>query len=212
MLEAVVEETLGIGVSKLLEDEIATPLDADVNLGAGASDVHPLLFSEPAEVLTPGLPAQRRDGLLTALVNDLELFNSDAFLTAGLASMGVVTTAAALARVMASTVGEVGGIRLLAPATLDGMLQVRSAGIDKVLGVPTSFGSGPQLAFPRMPIGSRAFGHEGAGGSVAFADPGLALGVGFSTDLFPSAPGASPLFLGLLPTLKLVAHANIEVS
>ncbi|MEE9095845.1 serine hydrolase domain-containing protein [Pseudarthrobacter phenanthrenivorans] len=212
ILEAVIEESLGISVSQLLRDEIAAPLGADVNLGAGVSDVHPLLFSEPAEVLIPGLPAQRRDGLLAALVNDPELFNSAAFLTAGLASMGVVTTAAALAQVMASTVGDVGGVRLLAPTTLDGMIQVRSAGVDKVLGVSTSFGSGPQLAFPRLPIGSRAFGHEGAGGSVAFADPGLALGVGFSTDLFPSAPGASPLFLGLLPTLKQVARANIEGS
>lgn len=212
ILEAVVEETLGISVSKLLEDEIATPLDVDLNLGAGSSDVCPLLFAEPAEVLIPGSPAQGRDGLLSALVNDPELFNSGAFLSAGLSSMGVVTTAAALARVMASTVGEVGGIRLLAPSTLDAMVQVRSAGVDEVLGVPTSFGSGPQLAFPRLPIGSSAFGHEGAGGSVAFADPGLALAVGFSTNLFPSAPGASPLFLGLLPTLRLVAREGIGVS
>lgn len=206
VLGAVVEESLCTSVPEFLKDEVADPLGVDLELGSGATDVRPLLFTEPTEILVPRALSPRADGLLSALVSDPELFNSDAFLKAGVASMGVVTTASSLARIMASTLGEVDGVRLLAPDTLNGMTKPMSSGIDEVLGVPTSFGSGPQLSFPRLPIGRQAFGHEGAGGSVAFADQELELGVGFTTNLFPSAPGASPLFLGLLPTIQHLAR------
>ncbi|SDW87752.1 CubicO group peptidase, beta-lactamase class C family [Arthrobacter sp. cf158] len=211
VLGAVVEEALGISVTELIRREIADPLGVDLVLGGRQTEIHPVLFSEPAEASVPGAPLPQRDGLLEALVADPELFNSDAFLEAGLPSMGVVTTASSLARIMASTVSEVDGIRLLDANTVDSMTRPCSSGLDLVLGVPTRFGSGTQLSFPRLPIGRQSFGHEGAGGSVAFADPELALGVGFTTNLFPSAPGASPLFLGLLPTIRHIANERIAV-
>ncbi len=55
-----------------------------------------------------------------------------------------------------------------------------SDGDDRVLGRPTRFGLGFQLAQPARPIGPSpsAFGHFGYGGSLGFADPdaGVALG------------------------------------
>jgi CubicO group peptidase (beta-lactamase class C family) len=206
IIGAVVEEALGKSVPDLLQEEIASPLGIDVRLGQSAAGVAPVHYEEPAEVVPWRDTTALRDGLLEALLLDPEVFNSDAFLRAGLPSMGVVTTAAALSRVMASTIGDIDGVSLLAPSTVSEMTQVQSAGIDGALGVETSFGSGPQLVFPRLPFtGHGAFGHEGAGGSVAFADPELGLAVGFTTDVFPAVAGASPVLLGLLPTLRLLA-------
>ncbi len=52
-----------------------------------------------------------------------------------------------------------------------------SDGTDCVTGVPMTFGLGFMLA-PMFPtgVGPRTFGHYGAGGSTAFADPDRGLG------------------------------------
>ncbi len=90
-----------------------------------------------------------------------------------------ITTARSLARMYASTIGEVDGIRLLRPETVADMTGVESDGPDKVLVAPTRFGRGFMLHSPfSLFTGDGAFGHSGAGGSLGFADP--AAGVGFA--------------------------------
>jgi len=51
--------------------------------------------------------------------------------------------------------------------------RIHSDGEDRVLGRPSRFGLGFQLAQPARPLGPspRAFGHYGYGGSLGFADP-----------------------------------------
>jgi len=65
-----------------------------------------------------------------------------------------------------------------------------------------------QLPFPQLPLlGRTSFGHEGAGGSVAFADPESGLAVGFTTSAFPPLMGAGVGFDTLLATLRhLITH------
>ncbi len=207
VLDAVLEGATGKNAKDVLREEVAEPLGVDLVLGSDQGDVVPVRFSEPLALELPGpVSPSPRDGLLDALVRDPQAFNSTAFLRAGLPSIGVVASAQALAHVMAATLGDVDGLRLISDETRARMCEVRSSGPDRVLGVTSRFGSGPQLPFPRLPwTGPEAFGHEGAGGSVAFADPERNLAVGFTTDLFPSSAGASPVLLGLLPTLGLLA-------
>ena len=79
----------------------------------------------------------------------------------------------------AATIGEIDGIRLLSPAVLDDLRRPRSEGPDRILLLPTAFGTGfmlpPSLCLAGAP---GSFGHPGAGGSLGYAEPetGLALG------------------------------------
>jgi CubicO group peptidase (beta-lactamase class C family) len=65
--------------------------------------------------------------------------------------------------------------------------RVHVAGEDAVLGKPSFFGLGFQLAHPGRPLGPNpgAFGHYGYGGSLGFADPQADVAFGYVT----SRPG-----------------------
>jgi CubicO group peptidase (beta-lactamase class C family) len=58
---------------------------------------------------------------------------------------------------------------------------IHSDGDDRVLGRPSRFGLGFQLAQPTRPLGPNpaAFGHYGFGGSLGFADPDAGLAFGY---------------------------------
>lgn len=101
------------------------------------------------------------------------------------ASLGI-TNARSLARLYAAVIGEVDGIRLLAPET------VAAACVPQTDGVPAMqedddarFGLGFQLPSPGMPsISPSTFGHSGAGGRVGLADPSHGIAAAFvCTDL-----------------------------
>ena len=59
--------------------------------------------------------------------------------------------------------------------------RIHSDGTDRVLGRPSRFGLGFQLAQPTRPLGPspNAFGHYGNGGSLGFADPDAELAFGY---------------------------------
>lgn len=204
--------------AELIERFLAAPLAIDLRLGlprSVAPDVHPVRFSAPA-VIVDEVSARRDlpvDQALVTLLADPEVFNTDAFLASESAAMGVVATARALSVLMAACLEPVEGVRLLSEAELDEIRVVQSSGVDGALGVTSRFGTGVQLAFPRAPWTSEAaFGHEGAGGCAAFADPDLRLAVGFTTDGFPAAPGASPVLLGLLAPLAHLARRRADTA
>ena len=67
----------------------------------------------------------------------------------------------------------------------------------------THFGSGVQLPFPRLPfLGPGSYGHDGAGGCLAFADREHGIALGFTTDVLPPVGGASAAILTLVATLR----------
>jgi CubicO group peptidase (beta-lactamase class C family) len=95
-----------------------------------------------------------------------------------LVSSGGIGSPSALAKFYAllANGGEIDGERYFAPATLAQMSTTLDAGIDRVFGIPTAFSAGfmkdPPMANRRLFGPSPdAFGHPGAGGSHAFADP-----------------------------------------
>ena len=60
------------------------------------------------------------------------------------------------------------------------MAQQQSWGTDRVLNCPNSFGVVFMLPQPRMPFGGiHAYGHDGAGGALAFADPETGIAFGY---------------------------------
>ena len=73
--------------------------------------------------------------------------------------------------------GEVGGVRLLSPATVRAVGVVQSRGPDLVLVLPMGWRLGYHSAFTTRGAVPRAFGHFGFGGSGGWADPARNLAV-----------------------------------
>ena len=123
-------------------------------------------------------------GLLTPAV-----MNSPATRGISLPSLGAIATADSLARFYAFLGGD--DRTFFREETRAAMGITLSSGPDRVLIEQTSFSAGFMTnAYGVYGPGPAAFGHPGAGGSLAFADPSLGLGFAF----IPSAmhPGALP--------------------
>ncbi len=95
-----------------------------------------------------------------------------------LVSLGGIGSAHALAKFYALLAhgGELAGRRFFTAATLAQMTTTLARGVDRVFGVPTAFSAGfmrdpPETERRLFGPSARAFGHPGAGGSHAFADP-----------------------------------------
>lgn len=174
-----VRRVTGETIGTFLQDEIAGPLGLDLWIGL-PDRVEPRV----APIIPPG--AELRD-MMDALGDTMllgrvvaapcghfhydQMWNTREVRQAELPSSNGHANARALARLYAALIGEVGGVRILRPETLAEAIRPRVRGADAVILVETSFG----LGFMRPPAisneaGPGAFGHAGAGGSLAFAD------------------------------------------
>jgi CubicO group peptidase (beta-lactamase class C family) len=104
-----------------------------------------------------------------------------------------VSTADGLARLYAACVSDVGGGPLLTGASVDDAVVVRSRGQQRH-GPPDTgqrWGTGFLLhSEPARPLlGERSFGHDGAGGNLAFADAYHEVGFGYVVNQMFSAGG-----------------------
>jgi CubicO group peptidase (beta-lactamase class C family) len=89
----------------------------------------------------------------------------------GPAAIGGVGSAAGLAAVYAATLSS-SSSPIASEAAFAQMAVQRSWGLDRVLNVTNCFGTVFMLPQPRMPYGDiGSYGHDGAGGVLAFADP-----------------------------------------
>ena len=93
-------------------------------------------------------------------------------------SFGGIGSASALAKfyAMLANSGEIGGRRFFGTDRIDLMRTTISDGLDRVFEIPTAFSAGfmkDSASVHRKIFGpsTNAFGHPGAGGSHAFADP-----------------------------------------
>lgn len=114
--------------------------------------------------------------------NGLVSFNDPAIQAAQIPGAGAVSTAESLARLYAACVSETGTPRLLSTATADDAITVRAAG-QQVYGHPDAghrWGTGFLVhSQPRPMLGERSFGHDGAGGHLAFGDDTHQVGFGY---------------------------------
>ena len=123
----------------------------------------------------PPLPARRRRGARR---------HSRAWRGAEIPAANGHGNARALARIYGALAcgGEVDGIRILEPETIDRARTEQASGPDATIGqLPMRYGLGYMLRSDFMPLSPspNAFGHPGAGGSIGMADPDSGVGFGF---------------------------------
>jgi CubicO group peptidase (beta-lactamase class C family) len=188
---------------ELLAAEASHPLDLDLWFGLPAEEeprVVPLVGAEPPSdpevlkvmlaVMGPGTLGGRALSLDGTFGN---VWNRRDVHAAELLAAGAIGDARSLARLYAACIGEVDGVRLLRPETVDRVRAVRSDGPDKCLVVPTRFGLGFMLPSEFEPMGGEgSFGHPGAGGSVAWALPEADLAVAYVMNRMGAGLAADP--------------------
>jgi CubicO group peptidase (beta-lactamase class C family) len=196
---------LGDHVARLLSE----PLQLDLWLGLPETEQHRLQpISRPRLATTERVVATTTaatipPGHLGRLARTEDVYNDPRTAAAGFPAVGGVAAARDLARLFAATLDTVDGVRILDEDGRQAMVNPLSDGIDAVLGIPIRFGSGVQLPFPQLPLlGPSSFGHEGAGGSVAMADPDFGLSIGYTTNVFPPLMGSGVGFDTLLATVR----------
>jgi hypothetical protein len=90
-----------------------------------------------------------------------------------------VGSARGIADVYAAALGQLGDA-LLGSGTIARVSQEQVSGIDRVLNAQMAFAAVFMKPQQRIPFGSyRAFGHDGAGGALGYADPMYDLAFGY---------------------------------
>ncbi|KTR90885.1 carboxylesterase [Microbacterium testaceum] len=119
------------------------------------------------------------------LVTDDDGFNADDVRAAVIPGAGAIATARAVAAMWSATVADTDGVRLLDDDTVRIVTRERTAGAP-VFPAPAPWprwASGFQLdSDARRFLGGSSFGHDGAGGQVAFADRESRVGFAFVTN------------------------------
>lgn len=114
---------------------------------------------------------------------DFVTFNDPAIQTAEIPGANGIATARSLARLYAACVTDLGSGRLLTRDSIDDATQVRSMGrqLSRMPDDGSRWGTGFQLSSPpsQPMLGPRSFGHAGAGGQLAFADPDYRVGFAY---------------------------------
>ncbi len=162
---------LWIGLPESQHPRVATIYAAK----AGLVEPEPAQFYR--ELATPGTLV-RKTFTSPAGLHAVSGMNAAEIRSTSMVSFGGIGNAAGLAKFygMLAQGGELNGRRYFQEKTIVQMTTTLASGTDRVFQIPTAFSAGfmkdPPNAQPRIFGPSRsAFGHPGAGGSHAFADP-----------------------------------------
>jgi len=190
----VVRRIDGRSLGAYFREELAKPLGLDFHIGTGPEHDARIADMLPAPPSPPGAPnpfaaaAQNPESLVGKAFGNPMLgpgtVNTREWRGAEIPAANGHGTARGLARIYGAlaTGGELDGVRVLSPAQIARANTEQAFGQDQVLApLHSRFGLGFMLTQPMIPFGPnpRAFGHPGAGGSIAFADPDARLGFAY---------------------------------
>jgi CubicO group peptidase (beta-lactamase class C family) len=179
LIGEVVRRISGKTLKQFVAEEIAAPLGADFQIGAQQSDWDRIANVTPPPPLPIDLAALGMDSpavkTFTGPTPNAEDANTPGWRNADIGAANGHANARSVARVMSVIPrgGEVDGIKLLSPQTIDLIFREQSNGVDLVLGVPLRFGIGYGLpladTIPYIPDGKICF-WGGWGGSLIIMD------------------------------------------
>lgn len=189
-----VRRVSGRSIGAFVREEIAEPLGVDLWIGLPEEHEHRVahlmahpLPKFPPEIAKfmldhggPGSEAEKALSLNGAFGPGA--FNKREVHAAQVPGANAITNARALATIYAAVIGEVNGVRLLSENALRMATTSHTpeGEADFILGHPTVFGMGYMLHSSRNNYaGPGGFGHDGAGGSVACAQPSRELSVAY---------------------------------
>lgn len=174
----VVRRVDGRPLKQFVAEELAGPLDADFQIGAREADwgrvadvVPPPPLPFDLTTLDPQNPMVKT---FTGPVADASAANTPGWRRADMGAVNGHGNARSVARLLSAITlgGEVDGVHLLSPKTIDLIFDQQSDGPDLVLGVPFRFGIGyalPNETVPYVPDGRVCF-WGGWGGSLIVMD------------------------------------------
>jgi len=192
----VIRRVDGRTVGRFFAEEVAEPLGLETYIGL-PPELHPRVAKLlPIDInhLPPSLLTDEKTQAIAGKILDSESltfrvftnppvlagvdeFNSAAMYAAEWPAANGITTARSLSKLY----GELACDRVLSSATLDAAETPQVEGPDQVLVLETRFGLGfalPSEVVSYAPTGS-GLGHDGAGGSVGFADRRARVGFGY---------------------------------
>jgi CubicO group peptidase (beta-lactamase class C family) len=159
-----------LGLPNEQNDRVAT-----IYAAKAGGEARPAQFYR--DLVTPGTLV-RKTFTSPGGLNAVSGMNSPAIRALSLVSLGGIGTASSFAKfyAMLANGGELDSQRFFSAETVGSMTTTLTSGMDRIFQVPTAFSAG----FMKDPPGTArkifgpsplAFGHPGAGGSHAFADP-----------------------------------------
>jgi CubicO group peptidase (beta-lactamase class C family) len=206
ILDELVRRTTGSTVADFFAREICEPYGIDARIGTTDADEARVRLVEPpvGAESTTGVPPNAPDSLIGMVFNDASgdrgllpdvgqpFGNLREVRGAGNPACSGVASARGLARLYALCLGAVGAATpLLSTQTVALVTQIQSVGLDLILQRHNRNGVVFQKSDERLRYGShQAFGHDGAGGSIAFADPWHGLSFGWIPRQMPAEGGA----------------------
>ncbi len=212
----------GRSLGRYLREELALPLGLDFHIGLAAEHDARVAELLPAPASPPGAPnpfvaARKHPKSLVGRVFgnptlETQDANSRAWRAAELPAVNGHGTARGLARIYGAlaTNGELDGERVLSPAQIARANREEANGLDAVLKpLHSRFGLGFMLTQPMIPFGPhpRSFGHPGAGGSIAFADPDAQLGFAYTMNQMQVGLGGDARGFALIGALYAALRA-----
>ena len=207
ILGELIRRISGQSAGTFLQDHICSPLGLRYwvglpgdQLGNCATLVPPAGGSDAiAELLGADSLTARVMGGPNNLFGYNDMWNRPEVLQAEMPSSNGVGDARSLARFYAALIGEVDGVRLLGSQQLSRACEEQVRGPDAVIFHETCFGLGYALHPALAPgAGPNSFGHPGAGGALAFADPDAALGFAYVMNAMQFNPEGDPRSMALV--------------
>ena len=210
ILGELIRRITGMSPGQYLQKKIAAPLGLRYWVGLPEAELPHCARLVPPEGGSDAVAKLLGADSLTARVmsGPSELFayddmwNRPDILAAEMPSSNGVGDARSLARFYDALLHPPSGVALPGRTQLDRACELQSRGPDAVIFQETCFGLGFGLQPSLAPgAGPACFGHPGAGGSLAFADPDVGIGFAYVMNAMQFHPEGDPRTIGLVKAL-----------
>jgi CubicO group peptidase (beta-lactamase class C family) len=212
----VIRRITGWRLGEFFAKQVAGPLGADFHIGLPPSESHRVanVLSWPPQRYYPADLDLNGPAFKTftgpVMDENIERSCTEPWRCADIGASNGHGNARSLARIQSAVAcgGEVDGVRLLSPKTIDRIFEVQSDGVDLVLGYRLKIGVGYGLPWPEVlpfvPEGRVCFG-SGAGGSIVLVDADRRMTVAYVMNKMVPYPIVTPIASGLLERLYEIA-------
>jgi CubicO group peptidase (beta-lactamase class C family) len=218
-----VRRVTGKSLGDFVREEIAGPLGVEMHVGLPPAleprvahlMAHPIPKFSPEEVKTlmetsgPGTKGASALSLNGAFGQGA--FNRKDVHQSQLPGANGISNARSLARIYAALVSDIDGVHLLGESARNRATTSNTphGEMDEILMSATDFGMGFMLHSERTPFaGPTSFGHNGAGGSCAFAQPSRELGFAYVMNTMMTTIDGDPRPARLIAAVSRCADAE----